>query len=151
VNSRGEGYGSKYGTAVHTDFANAVRGANLRGIGREGVERTYPEEDTRYGSEDTIRTDIVLRNDSQEVIAIYDVKTGNAYLDARRVKELRDMTGASTTVPVIEMHVRRGLSLKARGRYFWIITLRLWNPGMRDIADPRVIPNIPSARQWSRE
>lgn len=109
-----------------------MKAENLRGIGRDGVEHTYPEaEGIRYGSKDTIRTDVVLRNEIGEPIAIYDVKMGSAYLDAKRVAELRVKTGATLSVPVIEMHIQRGLSLKSRAakpRYFWVITLRLWNP-----------------------
>jgi hypothetical protein len=141
VNSRGEGYGPQYGTAIHHDFGDAVkeaiRSGKLRGDIR--VEHTYPERETRYGREQdtwygkegTIRTDIVLRNELGEVVAIYDVKTGGAYLGTRRVAELRAKTGAGLRVPMIEMHTQRGLSLKshaASARYFWFITLRLWNP-----------------------
>jgi len=130
VNLRGEGDGPEYGTAIHHDFGDAAKkDENLRNI---KVEHTYPEgEGTRYGSKGTIRTDVVLRNDGGEVIAIYDVKTGGAYLDAKRVAQLRAKTGASLSIPVIEMHIQRGLSLKStavKARYLWIITLRLWNP-----------------------
>jgi hypothetical protein len=93
-------------------------------------------EGVRYGSKGSIRTDVVLRNDSGEVIAIYDVKTGNAYLDAARVRELRAKTGAGPNVPIVEMHISRGLSLKARhAKHFWVITLRLWNPWYEMVAD----------------
>ena len=128
VNAKGEGYGPEYGKAIHYDFGDAVKAENMRGI---KVEHTYPEQDTFYGKKGTIRTDVVLRNDGGEVTAIYDVKTGGAYLDAKRVGELRTKTGANLSVPIIEMHIQRGLSLKsdvAKARYFWIITLRLWNP-----------------------
>jgi hypothetical protein len=136
VNARPEGFGPEYGKAIHYDFGDAVKAENLRGIGSKGVEHTFPENDTRYGSKGTIRTDIVLKNDIGDVIAIYDVKTGTANLGARRVQELRVKTGAELPVPIIEMHIQRGLSLKAeraQGQYFWIITLRLWNPWIRDI------------------
>jgi hypothetical protein len=137
VNARPEGSGREYGKAIHYDFGDTVKAEDLRGIGSEGVEHTYPEEGTRYGSKGTVRTDVVLKNDTGDVIAIYDVKTGTAYLDAPRVRELRAKTGVNLSVPVIEMHIQRGLSLKARtesGHYFWIITLRLWNPWIRGIA-----------------
>jgi hypothetical protein len=137
VNARGEGYGPEYGTAIHKDFGDAVKAENLRGIGRAGVERTYGREpDDPYGAKDSIRTDIILRNDIGDPIAIYDVKTGSATLRAARVQELRDKTDASLSVPVIEMHVLRGLSLKARAgrtRYTWLITIRLWNPWVRRV------------------
>jgi hypothetical protein len=131
------GYGPEYGTAIHKDFGDAVKAENLRGIGRAGVERTYGREpDDPYGAKDSIRTDIILRNDIGDPIAIYDVKTGNATLRAARVQELRDKTDAGLSVPVIEMHVLRGLSLKARAgraRYTWLITIRLWNPWVRRV------------------
>ena len=136
VNARPEGFGPEYGRTIYYDFGDAVKAENLRGIGSEGVEHTFPEGGTRYGSKGTVRTDIVLRNDIGDVIAIYDVKTGTANLDARRVQELRDKTGAGLHVPIIEMHIQRGLSLKAQTeqeQYFWIVTLRLWNPWIRDI------------------
>lgn len=140
VNARAEGSGPEYGTAIHTDFANAVRFENLRGIGRKGVEQTFgpdPDDpDVSYGTKGSVRTDVVLRNDIGDVIAIYDVKTGSAYLGPRRVQELREKTGASPIVPIIEMHIQRGLSLKAKTEqryYVWIITLRLWNPWIRGI------------------
>jgi hypothetical protein len=102
----------------------AIRSGDLRGDVR--VEHTYPDDEPtlRYGSKGTIRTDIVLRNELGEVIAIWDVKTGGAYLSVKRVVQLRAKTGADINVPVIEMHVLRGLSLKshaAKGRYFWFI------------------------------
>ena len=140
VNARAEGSGSQYGTAIHTDFANAVRSENLPGIGRKGVEQTFGPDpdnpDVPYGTKDSVRTDVVLRNNIGDVIAIYDVKTGSAYLGPKRVQELREKTGASPLVPIIEMHIQRGLSLKAKtgqGHYVWTITLRLWNPWLRGI------------------
>jgi hypothetical protein len=141
VNDRPEGFGREYGKAIHYAFGDAVKTENLRGIGSEGVEHTFPEQGTRYGSKGTVRTDVVLKNDAGDVIAIYDVKTGGAYLDARRVQELRAKTGANLSVPVIEMHIQRGLSLKAKidqEQYVWIITLRLWNPWIRGIVGPGV-------------
>ena len=115
VNAKGEGYGPEYGKEVHYDFADAVKEAirlgDLRGDIR--VEHTYPEgRDYRYGSKGTIGTDVVLRNDLGEVIVIYDVKTGGAELDVRRLAQLRAKTNANLSVPVVEMHVLRGLSLK---------------------------------------
>lgn len=128
VNDLPAGSGSRYGTEVHVNFAKAVRSQDLRGIGRVGVEQTFPSA-AHYGAEDSIRTDIVLRDDGGEPVAIYDVKTGGAYLSAKRVQELRTKTGAGPGVHVIEMHVLRGLSLKsvaARGIVSWTIVVRLW-------------------------
>lgn len=102
-----------YGVAVHTSFATAVRASDLPGIGSYGVEQSFKlEEVVKYGVAGSIRTDVVLRNVADEVIAIYDVKTGGAVLSASRADELRTHVGAGPYTPVIELHFHRGSSLK---------------------------------------
>lgn len=101
---------ARYGTLVHTLFATAVRLGRFRGIGVFDVETTFP--DVRYGAAGSIRTDVILRNDVGDIIAIYDVKTGGAKLEPRRIRELRAKTGAGPNVPIIEMHIVRGVTLK---------------------------------------
>jgi hypothetical protein len=102
-----------YGVAVHTNFAASVRLQNLPGIGYDGVEETFSlTEVRRYGIAGSIRTDVTLRNDADEIIAIYDVKTGGAKLTASRADELRERTKAGPYTPVIELHFHRGSSLK---------------------------------------
>jgi hypothetical protein len=47
-------------------------------------------------------------------------------------------TGAGLSVPVVEMHIQRGLSLKSmavKPKHFWVITLRLWNPWYEMVRD----------------
>ena len=66
------------------------------------------EGEARYGKDGSIRTDVVLRNDERSIIAIYDLKTGNATIRPSRATELRAMTGADSDVPVIELHSVRG-------------------------------------------
>jgi hypothetical protein len=65
-----------YGTAVHAAFGLAVKSANLPGVG--DIERSFSLEDSdpRYGLAGTVRTDVTLRNIQGDIIAIYDVKTG---------------------------------------------------------------------------
>ncbi len=104
---------SAYGIAVHKSFANAVIALDLPGIGRSGVEQTFSLTDAiYYGAAGSVRTDVVLRNDGGEVIAIYDLKTGGARLTSSRAQELRTKTGALPNVPVIELHFLRGTRLK---------------------------------------
>ena len=137
VNRLPEGSGPRYGTQVHTEFARAVRDQNLPGIGRRGVEQTFPRNQP-YGSADSIRTDVILRDDGEEPIAIYDVKTGGATLTPGRVRELLSKSKANPTIPIIEMHVIKGLSLKGQVRHpieRWVIVMRLWRPGLPDIVD----------------
>lgn len=123
----------QYGTAVHTAFAAAVKSQNLPGIGSSGVETSYVGGVIAryYGEPDSIRTDVTLRNDIGDPIAIYDVKTGGASLTPARVRELRDQTGASASVPIIEMHVLRGVTLKGRAvrsAYAGRVIVRRWDP-----------------------
>ena len=119
----------KYGIIVHTFFAEAVRFGDFPGIGISDVETTFSDvPGALYGSKGSIRTDIVLRNEIGDIIAIYDVKTGGAKLTSRRVQEIRDKTGAGPDVPIIEMHITRGVTRKAAtaSKFTWIITVRLW-------------------------
>jgi len=101
-----------YGTLVHLAFANMVRFQRLPGIGFWDVETTFSlEPGAHYGSKDSIRTDVVLRNEVGDIIAIYDVKTGNQGLRPGRVNELRANAQVSPSVPVIELHVLHGVRL----------------------------------------
>ena len=99
----------EFGTAVHTELARVVRALNLPGIGKIGVEQSFDAKGlARWGTDGSIRTDVVLRNRKGEIIAIYDLKTGNAIIEPSRARELRAMTGARPDVPVIELHAVRG-------------------------------------------
>jgi hypothetical protein len=105
-----------YGMAVHKAFEIAVRSKNLRGIGTKGVETTFSLDRANAppGFKGSIKTDVVLRNDAGEILAIYDVKTGDATIEPWREAELRAKTRAGPNVPVIEMQVRRGVTRKGR-------------------------------------
>ena len=46
------------------------------------------------------------------ILAVWDIKTGNARLDAQRVAQLRENLGIGSDVPIIEIHIRRGISVK---------------------------------------
>jgi hypothetical protein len=99
----------EFGTAVHTEFARVVRGLNLPGIGRDGVEQSFDQYGlAHYGKDGSIRTDVVLRNNRGIIIAIFDLKTGDAIIRPPRAAEIRAMTKAGPNVPVIELHAARG-------------------------------------------
>ena len=100
------------GQLVHKQFANAARAANIPGIGFDDVETTYSRDDpdATYGSPGSIRTDVVLHDESDRIIAIYDVKTGKSGLTPARVKELLTETRADpTTTKVIELRFGRAI------------------------------------------
>jgi hypothetical protein len=119
-----EGSGALYGIAVHTAFANAVRAQQLPGIGFFDVETTFSLEDgARYGSKHSIRTDVVLRNEIGDIIAIYDVKTGGRGVDPARAAELRAKTRTGPEVPIIELSLRRGVLLQS-ARVKWVCRVR---------------------------
>jgi hypothetical protein len=107
-----------YGTAVHIAFGTKVRFQGLPGIGFNDVEQSFVGTGALadYGQVGSIRTDVVLRNASGEIIAIYDVKTGGAGLTPARARELRAKSGMSSSTPIIELHVLRGASIKGRVR-----------------------------------
>jgi len=107
--------GSAYGTLVHLAFATDIRWQDIPGIGSDGVEQSFSLGDAaRYGSNGSIRTDIVLRDDNDKIIAVWDVKTGNAELTDARKQEVRDELKLSPNVPIMMLHISRGIA-KARG------------------------------------
>jgi hypothetical protein len=107
----------QYGIAVHAAFASAVRVGDFPGIGFWDVETTFGGTGARYGSADSIRTDVVLRNVAGDIIAIYDVKTLGAELRPSRVRELRQKTGVGPDVPIIELQTSRGV----RGKMAFLV------------------------------
>jgi len=102
-----------YGIRVHAEFANAVRASTLPGIGKAGVEQSFDAEGlARYGLDGSIRTDIVLRNEEEKIIAIYDVKTGKAAMRPAREAEIRAFTKVGPDVPVIILRAVRPQDLR---------------------------------------
>jgi hypothetical protein len=98
-----------YGVIVHAEFAKAVRAKNLPGIGQVGVEQSFDVDGlARYGLDGSIRTDIVVRNTQGQIIAIFDVKTGNATLSSTREAKIRAFTRVGYDVPVIILRAMRG-------------------------------------------
>jgi hypothetical protein len=94
----------RYGTAVHLDFAFKVFFAGIRGIGPLDIERSFRLPADYPSNKKTVTPDVVLRNDVGDIIAIYDVKTGEG-LNRKRRAELRAATGVDRSVPIIELRV----------------------------------------------
>jgi hypothetical protein len=97
-----------YGTTMHTTFAAALRLQQIRGL---EVESTFGG--AYYGAKGSIRPDAVLRNDIGDIVAIYDVKTGEKSIDPARAARLRLSVGAGNDVPVIELSIPYGVRRKA--------------------------------------
>jgi HK97 family phage portal protein len=103
---------SAYGRLVHAEFADLVRQANIPGVSFADVERTFSlRPEAHYGSLESIRTDAILRREDGEIIAIYDVKTRNAFVSDSRADELR-MKTQSPDAWVIELNIGRGNNTK---------------------------------------
>jgi hypothetical protein len=99
-----------YGTAVHSAFGAAVLAQGMDGV---VVEFSYKNNlPATYGEEGSVRADVTLRSASQEIIAIYDLKTGGAVVSPSRADELRSHFSASRYIPVIELHILRGARIK---------------------------------------
>ncbi|MFZ3349575.1 MAG: hypothetical protein WA268_01740 [Xanthobacteraceae bacterium] len=96
------GQPQKYGIIVRAAFALAVIGA---GIGEPmDVVRSFDLPPGFSNSKESVRPDIVLRHDSGDVVAIYDIKTGEKGIDPWRARELRAATGTGPNVPIIVMY-----------------------------------------------
>ncbi len=65
---------------------------NISGIGKDGIEQSFSLGDlVRYGLSDSIRTDALLRNDQTgEILAVWDIKTGSQRLSPKRVAKIRN-------------------------------------------------------------
>jgi hypothetical protein len=102
-----------------------MRELDLPGIGKHGVEQSFSAGDTvRYGLDGSVRTDIIYRDgrtSAAPIRAIWDLKTGRARLTSKRVGELRDAVGVDGSVPVIELHIDRGITVKNHMFYNFII------------------------------
>jgi hypothetical protein len=96
---------ARYGTAVHVAFEFNVFFEGIRGIGPGDIEPSFSLPPGYPSAKTTVRPDVVLRNDIGDIIAIYDVKTGDEGLDRARRAEFRAATGVDRTVPIIELRV----------------------------------------------
>lgn len=110
----GPGNGALYGTLVHSSAASILRTMNIPGIGQQGIEQSFSFGDlVRYGLSDSVRTDVILRNDNTgEILAVWDIKTSKERLEPKRVAEIRGNLNIGDNVPVIEIHVNLGISVK---------------------------------------
>ena len=96
------GQPQKYGIIAHLAFAAAVIEAD---IGEPmDVERSFDLPPGFPSSKKSVKPDVVLRDDSGDVVAIYDIKTGDSGIDPWRARELRAATGAGPDVPIIVMY-----------------------------------------------
>ena len=66
----------------------------------------------KYGFNESIRTDIVLRDNNDVIVGVWDLKTGNAQLTDARRQEIRDELRISRDVPIMELHFSRGVVKK---------------------------------------
>jgi hypothetical protein len=118
VESTEPGEGFHYGIKIHAKLAARLRELDLPGIGRHGVEQSFVAGDiVRHGLSGSIRTDVLLRDgrtSAAPIRAIWDIKTGEEGLSPRRIRALRAGAGVDDSVPVIEMHLLRGISVKSR-------------------------------------
>ncbi|HKM63764.1 MAG TPA: hypothetical protein VJY39_14860 [Acidisphaera sp.] len=64
------------GSVMHRLFANEIRAMNIPGA---QVEQSFQNgEDAKYGADGSVRTDVLLRDSTGDVIAVWDFKTGKA-------------------------------------------------------------------------
>lgn len=95
---------TQYGKLVHDEFKREVLAAHLPGIDDEDLDKTFGvSEDASYGDKDSVRPDLVLRDDQGDIVAIYDVKTGRGFSSFKVIK-YRLRTGSDSFVPLFELH-----------------------------------------------
>jgi hypothetical protein len=101
------GQPQKYGIIVHLAFAAAVIEAGIREP--MDVERSFDLPPGFPSSKQSVRPDVVLWNYSGDIVAIYDIKTGDSGVDPWRARELRAATGAGPDVPIIVMYTDKAI------------------------------------------
>ena len=88
ISEAGSGYGPIYGTKVHVIFANKIRALNRDDL---KVEVSYfGGELADYGTNGSVRTDVVFGYNLEAPKAVYDLKTGGARLSQRQFKNYQD-------------------------------------------------------------
>lgn len=101
-----------HGIRVHTAFAIAVKALRLPphlGTLTLQVEQSFDQlGPTRYGQPGSIRTDVILRNAKGAIIAIYDVKTGDAEMRPSTESKYRGYTKVNPSIQLIILRARRG-------------------------------------------
>jgi RHS repeat-associated protein len=99
----GAGRGPVYGTKVHTAFASEVRQLEAAGA-QYYSEVTYLGGRVReYGTSGSVRLDAVV-GPKEAPIAIFDLKTGSAALNARRVEQIRsNLPVGYQDIPILEV------------------------------------------------
>jgi hypothetical protein len=116
VNETASDSGPLYGVYIHSLAEKRIIELDIPGIGKDGVEQSFSAGDlVRYGLDGSIRTDVILREGrgtNGRILAIWDIKTGNARLTSTRAEELRINSGVDASVPIIEIHVIRGINVK---------------------------------------
>jgi hypothetical protein len=112
--ARMPGQPQQYGIAVHAAFAGRVITAGIGGISPLDVERPFSLPPGYGGDREFVIPDVVLRNDVGDIIAVYDVKTGNEGFRPSRVNELRAALRADSSVYFIELSQLRGAMRKIR-------------------------------------
>jgi hypothetical protein len=104
----------RYGTLIHTEFADKLRAGVVPGVKANDVERTFSlTEDKFYGAEDSVRGDYVLTRDDGSIAAFYDIKTGRGMSELQVIR-LRYMSNSGRAIPVIQLNRERGAILKHR-------------------------------------
>ena len=107
-----KGFGPLYGTLVHKTFELELRLGAVPGVEVTDIESTFGGTG-RYGSKGSVRPDIVPRNEAGDIMAVYDVKTGRGEIDDARAQRLRNVIGIGPRIPIIELHLDRGVSRKS--------------------------------------
>lgn len=110
----GEGSGAAFGSMVHKEAADWVRSSGVPGLSAEqswldGI----PVIGNLLGSK---RPDVVLRETDGDILAVWDLKTGNAELWRPRAAEIRQSMGIGPEIPLIRLSMRWGSASKAAAR-----------------------------------
>jgi hypothetical protein len=98
-NTVGPGRGPVYGTQVHSAFANEVRA-----FGNPNVRSEVSFLNGRivdYGTPGSVRLDAVQFGPNNQVLSVFDLKTGSATLTPQRILQIQQQVGSPVPVNLL--------------------------------------------------
>ncbi|WP_289299236.1 RHS repeat-associated core domain-containing protein, partial [Xylanibacter rodentium] len=96
------GNGPRVGTLKHSELERLINNLNNKRIRAEVSFDIHGREVAR-GTSGSIRLDVVEYSANGTIVAVYDLKTGGAYLSDKRIAQIRQYLGMPD-LPVIEIH-----------------------------------------------
>src|SRR5690554_2250671 len=99
----GKGSGPVYGTKAHTAFAKAVNGMQIGNYTIRSEVSYLNGQIVKHGTKGSARIDAGLYNSKNELIHVFDLKTGGARLTTKQVQHIQGQVGRPVGVSELKV------------------------------------------------